>query len=128
MDVLLLFASVIMCHMYVRAIYVELLPRSLCVLVTVTSPQVEPARVLELSNIRGKGTRKGGQGRTDGMKAGKRQVYVVEKLVTHRRMGRGRGWEFLVKWQGFSEIENSWEPEKNITDSTVAAYWKSQAT
>ena len=42
-------------------------------------------------------------------------MYKVEKLLEWRwREGGGR--EFLVKWEGFSNEETSWEPEENILE------------
>lgn len=42
-------------------------------------------------------------------------VFKVEKLLEWRwRAGGGR--EFLVKWEGFSNEETSWEPEDNILE------------
>ena len=43
-------------------------------------------------------------------------VYKVEKLLEWRwREGGGR--EFLVKWEGFSNEETTWEPEENILET-----------
>lgn len=46
--------------------------------------------------------------------------YVLERIVSVKRSGRG--YSFLVKWQGFPEDQNTWEPERNIQDT--AAYQK----
>ena len=39
-------------------------------------------------------------------------VFTVEKIVTHR-VGMG-GLEYFVKWKGYSQKYNSWEPEENM--------------
>ena len=45
--------------------------------------------------------------------------YKMEQLLSYRdKKGNGNGKQirgFLIKWEGFSEILNSWEPEKNLT-------------
>ena len=45
-------------------------------------------------------------------------VFLAEKIVDkRRRRGRGRrGWEYLVKWAGYDDSFNTWEPAENILD------------
>eukprot|EP00298_Acanthocystis_sp_HF-20_P030283 c9390_g1_i1.p1 GENE.c9390_g1_i1~~c9390_g1_i1.p1 ORF type:complete len:329 (-),score=148.49 c9390_g1_i1:5-961(-) len=40
--------------------------------------------------------------------------YEVERIVSQEK--RGRHYFFLVKWKGFPETDNSWEPEENLTN------------
>jgi Chromo (CHRromatin Organisation MOdifier) domain len=41
--------------------------------------------------------------------------YEIEAILSHRRIGRG--YQYLIKWKGYSTAENSWEPEKNLEHS-----------
>lgn len=40
-------------------------------------------------------------------------IYEVDKIIEvhHKRNGRR---EFLVRWKGYSQAENTWEPEENM--------------
>jgi len=53
-------------------------------------------------------------------------VYRVEKIVSGEKRGRIR--YFLIKWEGYPEEENTWEPERNLLGASVkrmvAAYKK----
>jgi hypothetical protein len=42
------------------------------------------------------------------------EEYEVEGILDAKWFGKGL--KFLVKWKGYSDIENSWEPEKNLTN------------
>lgn len=43
--------------------------------------------------------------------------YIVEKILDHRKKGKGKNdYEFYVKWEGFSDEENSWEPYSNLKE------------
>ncbi|KAJ9515658.1 hypothetical protein QJQ45_002704 [Haematococcus lacustris] len=46
-------------------------------------------------------------------------LYEVEKLLDHRvvRAGKARG--YLVKWKGYNETYNTWEPRANLTAALV---------
>ncbi|KAG5448292.1 hypothetical protein CSKR_110457 [Clonorchis sinensis] len=55
----------------------------------------------------------------------KSDVYRVERLVAKRQ--NGRRVEYLVKWKNWSEINNTWEPEKNILDKRlIESYLRSE--
>lgn len=41
--------------------------------------------------------------------------YEVERVLGERRVRGGR--QFLVKWKGYGDWENSWEPERNLKNS-----------
>ena len=40
--------------------------------------------------------------------------YEVERILNSHRTSRGRHLEYLVRWKGYSEVDDSWEPRSNI--------------
>jgi hypothetical protein len=42
--------------------------------------------------------------------------YEVEKILDHRRYRRAK--QYLVKWTGYGDNHNSWEPEKNLAGAS----------
>jgi hypothetical protein len=55
----------------------------------------------------------------------KEQTYEIEKIIDHRPDSTQTGkFEYKVKWKGFSEEENSWEPEDNFIErKCIRTYW-----
>ena len=52
--------------------------------------------------------------------------YEVEAILNHRDADHGR--EYLVRWKGYSEKDDSWEPVANFDDeSTITDYWTRRA-
>jgi hypothetical protein len=50
--------------------------------------------------------------------------YLVEAILDHRT-GRGnRKWEFLVHWEGYSDVDDSWVKEVDIDPEMVSAYFE----
>jgi hypothetical protein len=50
--------------------------------------------------------------------------YKVEHILAHRdRRKRNRRYrEYLIKWQGYSDDHNSWEPARNLTPDLIEGY------
>lgn len=50
--------------------------------------------------------------------------YQVEKILSTRirSIGRRKVQEFLIKWLGYDDTHNSWEPRKNLTDDLLKDY------
>jgi hypothetical protein len=43
------------------------------------------------------------------------EQYEVEQIINHRH--RGRGMQYLVRWKGYTPMDNSWEPEGNLNNA-----------
>ena len=42
------------------------------------------------------------------------EEYEVEQILASRKHGHGRKLQYLVKWAGYAESHNSWEPVENV--------------
>jgi len=42
------------------------------------------------------------------------EEYEVERIVAHRYHGRNRSLQYLIKWKGYPEVDNTWEPAEQI--------------
>ena len=52
--------------------------------------------------------------------------YTVEAILDHRTIRRKR--EFLVHWEGYSDLEDSWIKEEDINPELIRAYFEQIAT
>ena len=42
------------------------------------------------------------------------EEYEVEKIVNHRHSGRSQTLQYLIKWKGYPEANNTWEPADQV--------------
>ena len=49
-------------------------------------------------------------------------IYLVEQVKKHRH--RDRKLEFLIKWLGYSNRQNTWEPEDHLSHALVEEYFQ----
>ncbi|KAJ9505186.1 hypothetical protein QJQ45_006782, partial [Haematococcus lacustris] len=43
--------------------------------------------------------------------------YEVERIVNHRHVRGGKAKEYLVKWKGYEDSDNTWEPASNLANA-----------
>jgi hypothetical protein len=50
--------------------------------------------------------------------------FIVERLVGERvrRVGKRKIVQYLVKWEGYPENENTWEDETDVHDDLIKAF------
>jgi chromodomain-containing protein len=54
------------------------------------------------------------------------EEYEVECIINHRRSGRARALQYLIKWKGYPEADNTWEPTDQVhTSDLVKTYHQS---
>ncbi|UJR37834.1 hypothetical protein I4U23_030524 [Adineta vaga] len=51
--------------------------------------------------------------------------YVVEKILAKRRNRKGK-WEYLLKWAGFGDADNTWESQNDIHPDLIAEFERQQ--
>ena len=44
--------------------------------------------------------------------------WEVDNMLASRQTGKGRTLQYLVKWKGFLEAHNLWEPKQNLDNAT----------
>jgi hypothetical protein len=47
----------------------------------------------------------------------KEEEFEVEQIVSVRQFGKQKTWQYLMKWKGYPNSENTWEPLRNLKNS-----------
>ena len=42
------------------------------------------------------------------------EEFEVDEIIDHRRRGRKRNLQYLIRWKGSPDSDNTWEPEENL--------------
>ncbi len=42
------------------------------------------------------------------------EEYEVERIVAHRQFGQSKKLQYLIKWKGYPESDNTWEPADQV--------------
>jgi chromodomain-containing protein len=54
------------------------------------------------------------------------EEYKVEHIVNHQHSGRAKALQYLIKWEGYSEADNTWEPADQVhAPDLIATYHRS---
>lgn len=53
------------------------------------------------------------------------EEYVVEKIAD-KRVGKEGKFEYLLKWKGYDDSENTWEPEENLDCPDLICQYESK--
>jgi hypothetical protein len=56
------------------------------------------------------------------------EEYIVEAIRAWRYDASARQKEFLIKWKGYADSENTWEPEENLHCPHILAEFKASLT
>src|SRR6266404_3338284 len=56
------------------------------------------------------------------------EEYEVERIVTHRQFGRSKQLQYLIKWKGYPESDNTWEPADQVHAPDLIKHYHSAAT
>ena len=55
------------------------------------------------------------------------EEYKVERIVTHRHFGRSKRLQYLIKWKGYPESDNTWELADQVHAPELIKHYQSTA-
>ncbi len=55
------------------------------------------------------------------------EEYEVERIVAHRQFGRSKRLQYLIKWKGYPESDNTWEPADQVHAPDLIKHYQSAA-
>src|SRR6266403_1001580 len=56
------------------------------------------------------------------------EEYEVERIVAHRQFGRSKRLQYLIKWKGYPESDNTWEPADQVHAPELIKHHQAAAT
>src|SRR6266481_6092310 len=53
------------------------------------------------------------------------EEYEVERIVAHQQFGRSKRLQYLIKWKGYPESDNTWEPADQVHAPELIKHYQS---
>merc|ERR1712080_213914 len=53
------------------------------------------------------------------------EEYIVEKILNHRFTKKGK-LEYFLKWKGFDDADNTWEPAENLNCQDLVEIYEAE--
>ncbi len=53
------------------------------------------------------------------------EEYEVERIVAHQHFGRSKRLQYLLKWKGYPESDNTWEPADQVHAPELIKHYQS---
>ena len=52
------------------------------------------------------------------------EEFTIERIIEERKVGRGK--QYLIRWKGYPELDNSWEPARELQETEALAKWEEE--